>query len=255
MKSLKSLKSLQSIACALAVFIGAAQSLALAQTLDAASILEQIDAIRSPSDNFTFSVKVQAQTASSTTESELDVMVRNSTKSLVLYRQPVKQRGRALLLDGANMWIYIPGTNRPMRISPQQQLTGAVSNADVARVVFSLDYIAEGIEQQRIDDLPALKLDLRARQKNVPYQRIHLWVVEDNLHILKAEFFSLSGKLIRTITYSGYQDVLGKQRPTLLQISDAVNPTNQATLQYSNFKIQETPEEYYQPSYLGRLAN
>ena len=142
-----------------------------------------------------------------------------------------------------------------MRISPQQQLIGAVSNADVARVVFSLDYIAGGIEKQRLDDLPVLKLDLRARQNNVPYQRIDLWVAEKTLHPLRADFFSLSGKLIRTIRYSGYQNVLGKERPTILQISDAINPTTKAILSYSNFKIKDTPEEYYQPSYLGRLAN
>lgn len=238
----------------LAVILTTASS-AFAQEMDAASILEKVDAIRSPSDNFVFTVKLQSQTSSSENESEFEVFVRNSTKSLVLYRQPIKQRGRSLLLDGANMWIYIPGTSRPVRISPQQQLIGAVSNADVARVVFSLDYIAGSIEKQRLDDLPVLKLDLRARQNNVPYQRIDLWVAEKNLHPLKADFFSLSGKLIRTIQYSGYQNVLGKERPTILQISDAINPTIKATLSYSNFKIKDTPEEYYQPSYLGRLAN
>jgi len=226
-----------------------------AQAIDAASLLEQIDAIRSPSDNFSFTVNVHTQTAISENDSEMEVMVRNSTKSLVLYRQPIKQRGRALLLDGNNMWIYIPGTNRPVRISPQQQLIGAVSNADVARVVFSLDYVAGDIEKQRINNQSVLKIYLRARQKNVLYPNVHLWVDDESLHLLKADFFSLSGKIMRTIHYSVYQDVLGKQRPTILQINDAVNPANQATLQYSNFKIQDTPEEYYQPSYLGRLEN
>jgi len=246
---------LKSIFHALIVVMLTTLSSAFAQEMDAASILEKVDAIRSPSDNFVFTVKLQSQTSSSENESEFEVFVRNSTKSLVLYRQPIKQRGRALLLDGANMWIYIPGTSRPVRISPQQQLIGAVSNADVARVVFSLDYTADSIEKQRLDDLSALKLDLHARQNGVPYQRIHLWVAEKNLHPLRADFFSLSGKLIRTIKYSGYQSVLGKERPTILQISDAINPTIKATLSYSGFKIQNTPEEYYQPSYLGRLAN
>ncbi len=243
-----------SIFCAIVFFIHTALSSALAQEMDAAAILKKVDAIRSPADNFVFTVKLHSQTSSSDNESELEVFVR-STKSLVLYRQPIKQRGRALLLDGANMWIHIPGTSRPMRISPQQQLTGAVSNADVARVVFSLDYIADSIEKNQLDDRPALKLDLRARQNNTSYQRIHLWVAENNLHPLKADFFSLSGKLIRTIHYSGYQNILGQQRPTVLQISDALQPTAKATLNYSNFRIQDTPEEYYQPSYLGRLEN
>ncbi|AMW35897.1 outer membrane lipoprotein-sorting protein [Haematospirillum jordaniae] len=246
---------LKSIFCSLIAVVLTTLSSVFAQEMDAASILEKVDAIRSPSDNFLFTVKLQSQTSSSENESEFEVFVRNSTKSLVLYRQPVKQRGRALLLDGANMWIYIPGTSRPVRISPQQQLIGAVSNADVSRVVFSLDYTADSIEKQRLDDLSALKLDLHAQKSSAPYQRIHLWIAEKNLHPLRADFFSLSGKLIRTIKYSGYQNVLGKERPTILQISDSINPTIKATLSYSGFKIQNTPEEYYQPSYLGRLAN
>ncbi len=240
---------------ATAVSALAVLSTAFSQEMDATSILEKVDAIRSPSENFTFTVKLQAQTSSSENESEFEVLVRNSTKSLVLYRLPIKQRGRALLLDGTNMWIYIPGTSRPVRISPQQQLIGAVSNADVARVVFSLDYHAGSIEKQHLDELAVLKIDLRARQSNAPYQRIQLWVNEINLHPLKADFFSFSGKLIRTIQYGGYQNVLGRQRPTIVQISDAINPAIKATLIYSKFKIQDTPEEYYQPSYLGRLSN
>jgi len=246
---------LQSILRALACLVAIAPICAFAQTLDAAAILEKVDAIRSPSDNFVFTVKLYAQTASSENVNELEVFVRNNTKSLVLYRQPAKQRGRALLLDGNNMWIYIPGTSRPLRISPQQQLTGAVSNADVARVVFHLDYVARNIEKQQIDGVSMLKLDLQARQGNVPYQRIHLWITENDLHPVKADFFSLSDKLLRTIQYSGYQEILGELRPTVLQISDAINPAIKATLVYSNFKIQDTPEAYYQPSYLGRLGN
>lgn len=222
---------------------------------DAEALLRQIDAIRSPSENFVFTVQLQAQTGSGSTANEFEVAVRNSTQSLVQYRQPIKQRGRALLLDGPNMWIYIPGTSRPVRISPQQQLIGAVSNADVARVVFNLDYEAERVEKARLGDTPVLRLTLRARQATTSYQSVILRVADPGLRPLTAEFYSLSGKLIRTIRYEGYQQVLGVARPTVLNIADAINPAVTATLTYSNFRIKETPEAYFQPSYLGRLAN
>jgi outer membrane lipoprotein-sorting protein len=228
---------------------------ARAQDVAPAEILRKTDAVRSPSPNFAFTVHLQSKTRSGQTESEFDVSVRESTKSLVLYRKPLKQRGRALLLDGPNMWIHIPGTNRPIRISAQQQLVGAVSNADVARVVFSIDYETERIEQVRASDTPALKLSLRAKQRTSSYQTIHLWVGERDYRPLKAEFFSLSGKLVRTIHYGGYKPVLGRLRPTVLEIADAINPSVSATLTFSDFEIKETPAEYYQPSYLGRLSH
>jgi len=235
-------------------FAGGA-SAARAQDPAAADILKKTDAVRSPSANFAFNVRLQANTRSGQSESEFEVRVRESTKSLVVYRQPVKQRGRAMLLDGPNMWIYIPGTSRPMRISAQQQLVGAVSNADVARVVFSLDYDTERVEKLRADEGPALKLSLRAKQRTSSYQTIALWVGERDYRPLKAEFYSLSGKLVRTIRYTGYQSVLGAQRPTVLEIADAINPSAGATLTFSDFEIKETPAEHYQPSYLTRLSH
>lgn len=226
-----------------------------AQESDPAEILKKTDSVRSPSPNFVFSVHLLSKTRAGESESEFDVSVRESTKSLVLYRQPVKQRGRALLLDGPNMWIHIPGTSRPIRISAQQQLVGAVSNADVARVVFSIDYDTERTEKTRIGETSALKLSLRAKQRTSSYQTVSLWVGDQDYRPLKAEFFSLSGKLVRTIHYGGYKPVLGRQRPTVLEISDAINPSVSATLTFSDFKVKETPAEHYQPAYLGRLAH
>jgi len=111
---------------------------AIAGNLPAQQILEHIDQIRAPSENFTFHIHVHAHTRKGVTENEFDVRVREGKKSLVLYRKPADQVGRALLLDGDNMWIFIPGTSRALRISPQQRLVGAVSNADVARISFHL---------------------------------------------------------------------------------------------------------------------
>jgi len=161
--------------------------------------------------------------------------------------------GRALLLDGQNMWIYIPGTSRALRISPQQQLLGAVSNADVARVVFSLDYSAETVDKSTEGDIPALKLQLVSLQENVPYKRISLWVAAQDYRPLRAEFHALSGKLLRTVYYRVYQDIEGKRRPTVLEITSALNAEEKTTMTYSRFVLKETPAEYYQPSFLSRL--
>jgi outer membrane lipoprotein-sorting protein len=216
-------------------------------------ILDQVDQVRSPGANFTFFVKVAQYGLSRVSESEFEVWVRERRKSLVLFREPTSQKGRALLLDGQNMWIYIPGTSRSLRISPQQQLSGTVSNADVARVVFSLDYSAERTHPDKLDGADVLKLELRSLEDNVPYRNINLWVSADGYRPLRADFFSLSGKLLRTVSYQGYQQILGKLRPTRLEITNALNPEEKTILTYSQFQVREMPKEYYQPSYLNRL--
>ena len=45
------------------------------------------------------------------------------------------------------MWVYVPGTRQVLRISPQQRVLGGVASADVARMVFSLDYRLDSVEE------------------------------------------------------------------------------------------------------------
>lgn len=245
---------------------------------DKAQILTMVDEIRAPGENFSFRLEVNSESASNSHSSELGVWVHQGSKSLVRYQQPIKQRNRALLLDGANMWIYIPGTRRPIRISPQQQLMGAVSYADVARVVFSEDYqvsrlieLSKKLENHELNSelfkiknmrssdssltlKPGIQLELTARYAKANYQKIHLWVTAKEFYPIRADFISLSGRQLRTIYYRDYRLILGKQRPTTLAILDAINPKNRATLKYSNFKLQKTPGVYFQPSYLAKSA-
>lgn len=216
-----------------------------------ASLLERVDHIRAPSDDFIFTVSANVNNGKNV--SEYTVRVHQSSKSLVLYTKPIKNKGRVILMDGRNMWIYIPGTSRPMRISPQQQLVGAASNADIARVVFSLDYSVESATNKTNDEQPIIELQLKAKDKSTPYGTITLIVEQDTFHPLRAELFALSGKLLKTIEYKDYEQILGEMRPTTLSIADNINTDNITVLTYSDFKLEDTPEEYYQPTFLSRL--
>jgi outer membrane lipoprotein-sorting protein len=99
-------------------------------------ILERVDQIRAPAQTFVFRLKVTVNQEDKDSQAEFLVKVKDAKKSLVIYKSPPANRGRVLLLVENNMWIYIPGTRNPLRISPQQQIMGRVSNADAARVVF-----------------------------------------------------------------------------------------------------------------------
>ena len=73
----------------------------------------------------------------------MEVSILDTSKGLVRCVRPVKVAGRAILFVEQNMWIYVPGTRRALRISPQQRILGGVSNADVAPI--KLNVIPEAI--------------------------------------------------------------------------------------------------------------
>ncbi|GKW41799.1 outer membrane lipoprotein-sorting protein [Pectobacterium parvum] len=220
-------------------------------TLSPEAILTRVDNIRAPGSDFIFTVTADVNKGESI--SEYIVKVNNSTKSLVQYTKPVKNKGRVILLDDRNMWIYIPGTSRAMRISPQQQLVGAASNADISRVVFNIDYNPISAVTKNEQSQQVIELELQAKEASTPYRKVVLTVDKHSLKPIKADFYALSGKQLKTIAYIEYSTVLGSERPVKLVINDSVNTNNTTTLTYSQFLLEKTPEAFYQPSYLNRI--
>ncbi len=207
------------------------------------SLLRRVDEIRAPGSDFAFTVDLSAGGSSQT----LSVSVKDKTKSLVRYVAPAKVEGRSILFLGPNMWIYVPGTRRALRISPRQRVLGGVSSADVARTVYSEDYRVAGSEPS--GDGHALRLEPRV--KGAAYARIDLTIDERGAP-LKAEYFTRGDRKIKTMSFGGYEPVLGETRPTRFVVTDHVEG-GETTMIYSEFREIETPEAWYQPGNLGRF--
>ncbi len=216
--------------------------------------LQAVDNIRAPGDNFSFTLDVEQQRPDDKTRHfQFDVKVKNNEKSLVTYTEPKKSKGKRILMVGANLWIYIPTTRMPIRISAQQKISSGIANADVARVVYSLDYQADSIKTVQLEDKDSYQLSLSAKNKGAAYQAIELWVATDDYQPIKADFYTKTGRKLKSIYYQDYQLVLGKKRPMLLEVHDALNPEDKIFMRYSELKLADTPDMYFQKSYLPRL--
>ena len=216
------------------------------------TLLQQVDTVRAPDDAFTFRVEV---TTSDGDALELSVRVSGQIKSLVRYLAPPRSAGRTLLFVERNMWVYVPGTRRVLRISPQQRILGGVASADVARVVYSLDYALEVVEE-----LPEeggerrRRLVLSGRSRGAAYGRIDLVAAGEEVRPLRASFFAASGRRhLKTAYFEGYREVLGRPRPTVLRVIDHLNADEETLIEYSDFALEDTPAAWFQPTYLKRL--
>ena len=107
---------------------------------DANSIVRKADAVRGPQGSFRMKIKVTSERPDQAKqEMFLETYVKDRTTSVVKFTDPARERGKAMLMVNDDLWMYIPGSKRTFRISPQQRLMGDVSNADVARVNFADD--------------------------------------------------------------------------------------------------------------------
>jgi len=216
------------------------------------TLLQQVDAVRAPGDAFTFKVAVTTPDGDAL---KLSVRVSGQVNSLVRYLEPPRSAGRSLLFVERNMWIYVPGTRRVLRISPQQRILGGVANADVARVVYSLDYTLEAVEERPEEGGERRRrLVMSGRSKGAAYGRIELVVAGEDVRPLRASFFAASGRRhLKTVYFEGYREVLGRSRPTVLRVIDHLNAGEETLIEYSDFALEDTPAAWFQPTYLKRL--
>lgn len=209
-------------------------------------ILRRAEAIRSPEGDISFSVQAKDYISGKLSRTTIyKVFSKPPNYSMVETTFPERMQGRKLLMKENGLWLYLPTINRPTRVSFQQKLTGEVSNGDIARTSFYDDYNAELLGFGKLKKKTCYRLSLTAKNNEVTYRRVLMWVERGTFRPLKAEFFAISGKLLKTGDFSGFKPVLGKSRPTRLEIRDALQPGLSTQLQYDRFKRESLSESFF----------
>lgn len=220
----------------------------------AARIVAQADAIRFPRESFQTEISVQNFSDEAPGETRMyRILSRGNENTIVLTLEPISERGQALLLRGRDLWIFMPNVSQPVRLSLAQRLTGQVANGDLARANFAGDYTPRVVGTEEIDGAPAHVLDLTAVDRGVTYAKVKYWVGEKEGRPLKAEFYALSGRLLKTCRYEEFRELAGRIRPTRLVMEDALKKGEKSVLTYSNMKLQDLPERMFTREYLRRL--
>jgi outer membrane lipoprotein-sorting protein len=221
--------------------------------LDAAEILKKVDVFRNPLDSFVIDVKLTSHRDGAKAEDwDFRVYGRGSDKSLVEFVSPASEKGRYLLMLNDAMWIYMPNTSRPIRISPLQRLMGEASNGDVARTNYSVDYIAELAGEEEIDGVRTYVLNLQARDTGVSYSRVRLWVNSRNHEPIQSEFYVASGKLMKRAYFREFGIMNGMRTVTKIEIHDVVRPGRWTLMSYANLQSRNVPDKMFNKNYLGR---
>ena len=203
-------------------------------------LLSKVDAYRNAFDSFVVDVDLTSTTADGHSEtSKFHVYGKGSDRSVVEFTAPQSEKGKYLLMLRDAMWIYMPSASRPIRISPLQRLMGQASNGDVARTSFSVDYTQQAVAE----DGDAYVLDLAAKDPSIAYNRVRLWVDKTTYEPRRADFYVVSGKLIKRATYRGTDSI---------EIDDLLRPGNRTVMRYSNRAAHDNPDRMFTKDALGK---
>ncbi|MGC8765492.1 MAG: outer membrane lipoprotein-sorting protein [Brevinematia bacterium] len=212
-------------------------------------ILKLVDKWRGPSSSFLIDLKVSSYSKDEIVESlEMKGYVKGK-KSMVYFTSPAKWKGRKMLMVGNDVLMIFPNTSKPVRLSPSQRLMGDVANGDVARLTFSQDYNASLLGEE--GDSYILKLV--AKTEGTTYHSIILWVKKDNFVPIKATFFSLSGKELKTAYYSELKTLGGEERISKITIYDAIKKDNYSVIEFLNMEEKMVADKYFNIEFLMEM--
>lgn len=220
----------------------------------ARSIVEKADHVRFPSEGFQVDIVINtSQPDKQLEQRKYRVLSKGNENTVVMVTEPAAERGQIILMKGRDLWVFMPEVSQPVRISLAQRLTGQVANGDLARANFAGDYNPKLLRNESINGENYVVLELVAVDRSVTYQKVVYWVNQKNAWPLKAEFYSLSNRLLKKCSYEEFKTLAGKVRPTRLVMEDALRGGERSTLEYSEMKLRDLPDKIFTKDYLKKL--
>ncbi|MBU0622789.1 MAG: outer membrane lipoprotein-sorting protein [Gammaproteobacteria bacterium] len=169
---------------------------------DAHSILKDSDQARGGGlPGIVWEIRLQSRDGERNDEPQRILVKAVDDSSVAETQEPVRFKGSKILQVERNMWMTRPGLSKPIPISPRQRMSGQASNGDIAATNYAGDYDAELAGTENVDGEECHVLNLAAKHKRATYDKIRYWVSVKRVVGIKAEFYSVSGKLLKTASF------------------------------------------------------
>jgi len=218
------------------------------------NIVEKVDKIRFPQNGYQVNVKITSATPGRDVDvREYEILSRGNDRTIIRTLAPAADKGQVLLMRDRDLWIFMPSVSQPIRLSASQRLTGQVANGDLARANFGGDYTPAIVRTDTIESENYLVLELKAVDRSVTYDKVVLWVNKNTDRPLKAEFYAVSGRLLKTCRYQNYREAAGAFRPARLIMEDALVDGSKSVLDYSELKNKDLPDRMFAKDYMKKF--
>lgn len=169
---------------------------------------------------------------------------------------PANLKGQKLLMKDRNMWFAKPGLSKPVPISPRQKLMGNAANGDIASTNYGDDYKIIHTEDGKVKNESCVILELQAVDNRATYDRVKYWVSKERLVGLKAEFYTVSGKMFKSATFEYSNNVkVGEKRREFISkmiITSAIIKEDVTTIHYSKPVLKKVSDAAFNINTLTR---
>ena len=223
-----------------------------AATVNGEQLLRDIDGKLNPENYESYRKLINIEPSGKKKEYVMYTVKKGRDKLIALFLDPPSEKGRATLRLGDNMWLYIPGVGKPIRITSLQSVVGGVfNNADILNLDYSVEYKVEKADEQGNEYL----LDLKARTATVAYDRLKMRVDRKTLAPIEIQAYAASGLLIKTLHFSDIKDFGGGiKRPATMETDSPLYKDYKSVMIWANVKARTLPDEAFTLDFLPRAG-
>ena len=223
-----------------------------ASALDGDELLRKVDRNLNPESYEMYRKLINIEPDGRRKEFVLYTVKKGRDKMIVLFLDPPSEKGRATLRVGDNMWLYIPGVGKPLRITSLQSVVGGVfNNADILNLDYSAEYAVEKHEQRTGGHY----LELKARTGAVAYDRLKMKVDGATLLPTEIEAYAASGLLIKTLRFKDIKDFgKGVRRPSVMETDSPLYKGYTSIMVYAKIGTRALADEVFTLESLPRAG-
>lgn len=168
-------------------------------------------------------------------------------KTLVIFDRPRDVQGTALLsfshrVGSDDQWLYLPALRRVKRIASNNK-AGPFMGSEFAYEDISSQEVEKYTDyrfvgEEELDGAATFVVERVPVDENSGYTRQIVWYDQEEYRVVKVDFYDRRNVLMKTLTYAGYQQYLGRYWR-----ADEMNMVNHqtgksTTLRWANLEFQ-----------------
>jgi len=211
-------------------------------------ILKKSDEARGNPDGLEWEITMVSMESGREQQRTIKVSTRNF-RSLAEFLAPANVKGQKMLMVDRNMWFIKPGLSKAVPISPRHKLLGGAANGDIASTNYAGDYRITQASEENISKEPCYLFDLAAIDKKVTYDRIKYWISKERLVGVKAEYYTVSGKMFKTAVfeYNNGITIDGARHPFIskMTITNAIVKEDVTTMDFHKVVYKKIPDSMF----------
>jgi outer membrane lipoprotein-sorting protein len=175
-------------------------------------------------------------------------------KFLLLFQEPVVQKGQGYLMIDDNLWFYDPESRKFSHTSVKDSFGGSdARNSDFGEATLAEDYKVISVEEGKLGKYEVYIYEMEASHSEVTYPTQKMWVTKNSLLVLKTEDYSATGRLMRTSLFPSYAKVGDKFLATKMIFTDELIEGKKTQITMTDLSTSPLPDSIFTKAYVERV--